>query len=203
MIQESVVDRCVNRLSSHFGSRLYVRPPATAAELAELERAVGYLPRDLVIFFVTCNGLRIAADGVEAELHLWRIAEILGLIRECNGAPIVSGFVPIRGDRCGSRDCLVVAAGPAQGAVIRRDPWVPGAEVLSSSFGAYLDAWTNYLVGTYDADGHNYPDDIVAPFDAIVTGRNDDKVKPIRYSEEVQTWLRGLDSAVISGADFE
>jgi len=203
MIHESVVDRCVNRLSSHFGSRLRVRPPATAAELAELERAVGQLPRDLVIFFVTCNGLRVTADGIESDLHLWHLAEILGLIRDCDGAPIVAGFVPIRGDRCASRDCIVISAGPAHGAVIRRDPWVPGAEFLNSSFGRYFDAWTNYLIGTYDPEGHLYPGEIVAPFDSIFTGRDDSKVHELNSSDEARIWLRRLDGTVSSGADFE
>jgi len=49
VIRETQVDKTLNRLSSHFGERLVVRPPALAAELAGLEAMVGPLPRVLAI----------------------------------------------------------------------------------------------------------------------------------------------------------
>jgi len=203
MIHESVIDPCMNRLSSLFGSKVVVRPPARAADLADLEAAVGPLPRDLVIFLVTCNGLRVAAEGIQAELHLWHIHQILAVIRECAGAPVATGLVPMRGDRSGARDCLVLAPGPAHGIVVRRDPWVPGVDVLSSSFGRYVDAWTSYLVGMYDADGQPTPDQATTPFDAAFTATVDANVVTLREKPELKNWLRGLDAAVSSGADFE
>lgn len=203
MIHESVIDPCMNRVSAHFGSKVVVRPPATAAELADLEAAVGLLPRDLVIFFVTCNGLRIGAEGIPAELHLWHIHEILFVIRECEGAPVATGLMPMRGDRSGARDCLVLAPGPLHGMVVRRDPWVPGVDLLNSTFGRYVDAWTSYLVEKYDTNGQPNPDKVDLPFDPAFTAARDANVVALRQKPEIQTWLRGLDAVVSSGADFE
>jgi len=203
MIHQSVIDPSMNRLSAHFGARVVVRPPATAADLADLEAAVGTLPRDLVIFFVTCNGLRIAAEGIQAELHLWHIHEIMAVIRECEGAPVATGLLPMRGDRSGARDCLVLAPGPAHGMVVRRDPWVPGVDLLSSTFGKYVDAWTSYLVEKYDTNGQPNPNKAKMPFDPVFTATLDTDVVALRLKPDMQNWLRGLDSTVSSGADFE
>ena len=41
MFRESMVDGALNELSAHFGSQLVVHPPATARELAQIERLVG------------------------------------------------------------------------------------------------------------------------------------------------------------------
>jgi len=49
VIRETQMDRTLNRLSSHFGERLRVRPPASAVELAGLEAMVGPLHRVLAI----------------------------------------------------------------------------------------------------------------------------------------------------------
>ena len=59
MIRESRIDRVLNRLQAHFGSHVIIRPPASAAELAQLEALVGPMPRELMIFLITCNGLRV------------------------------------------------------------------------------------------------------------------------------------------------
>jgi hypothetical protein len=72
VIRETQMDKTLNRLSSHFGERLRVRPPASAAELAGLEAMVGPLPRELTILLSTCDGLRVEAEGFDSHAGIER-----------------------------------------------------------------------------------------------------------------------------------
>ncbi len=203
MIHESVIDSCLNRLSAHFGPLVMIRPPATAADLADLERTVGPLPRDLTIFLSTCNGLRVGVVGLHEELHMWHVREMLAAICDCSGSPVAAGLVPVRGDVSGPRDCLVLEAGDVHGTVVAWDAWVPGAELLSSSFGHYLDAWVNFLIANYEANGRSKQDEAPGRFDAVFTGRCDSDVTSLRNARTTREWLNRLDACASSGADFE
>ena len=114
-----------------------------------------------------------------------------------------TGLVPMRGDKSGSRDCLVLASEPAHGMVVRHDPWTPGVDLLCSSFGKYVESWTAFLVDTFDAEGRRKPDRADAQFSASFTATIDTAVAELRQRSDIQTWLGGLDTAVSSGADFE
>ena len=202
MIRETHVDRILNRLSSHFGDRLVVRPPASAAELAGLEAMVGPLPRELTILLLTCDGLRVEADGPKAELHLWHVHEMEHAMCNPPGPAIAPGLVPIRGDLPGACDYVVAAPGPADGAVIRWDAWVPGASVLASNVGEYLESWTEFLIAHFDGNGRKLGDE-AALFDASFAFRRDSGVRDLAPRADIQAWLRQMDQCVASGADFE
>ena len=203
MIRESVIDKALNRLSSHFGYRIIVRPPATAAQLAELEEVVGALPRDLTIFLSTCNGLRVDADGPDTDLHLWNIHEIEKAICQPTGPPILTGLVPLRGDLMADRDCLVLSPGAAHGTVVRWDAWVPGATLVASTFGHYFDSWAECLICTYDRDGKRADTACRATFDEEFVAGRDPDLKPLAAREDVREWLERIDRAVACGDDYE
>ena len=202
MIRETQVDKTLNRLSSHFGERLVVRPPASAAELAGLEAMVGPLPRELTILLSTCNGLRVEAEGFDAELHLWHIHEMEHAMCNPPGPAIASGLVPIRGDILGACDYIVAAAGPASGAVIRWDAWTPGASVIASTLGEYLESWTEFLIAHYDANGRRLRDEVPF-FDATYALARESNACALAHREDIHEWLRQMDQCVASGADFE
>src|SRR5574337_402300 len=60
----------VIRSFAHFKNHVIVRPPASAAELAELEEMAGPLPRDFTIFYATCNGVRVQLDTRDVDAHI-------------------------------------------------------------------------------------------------------------------------------------
>lgn len=202
MLRETMIDQALNRLSEHFGHRLLIRPPATAAELAELERIVGALPRDLTILLSTCNGLRIDAAGPDAELYLWSTHDIERAICRPPGPPILTDLVPLRGDLMGDCDCLVMGSAPAHGAIVRWDAWAPGAELVASSFGSYLDCWTRFLTESFDREGR--PIVKASPvFTTDFTSTHDPGFLAICDNQALRSWLRQVDRACASGADFE
>lgn len=203
MIHESTIDHSLNRLSEYFDSRVRIRPPATAAALADLERIVGTLPRDLTIFLSTCDGLRVALDGPPDELRLWHVDEMLTAIRNGTASTPRGNLVTVRGETCSERDCLVLESGPVHGTVIRCDPWTPGAELLNSTFGCYLDTWINFLMANYDSEGQPKSRSGRKMFDAAFSKAFDQELQPLSERKDVQAMLRQLDNAVSSGADFE
>jgi len=202
MLRETIVDTALNRLSRHFGHRLIIRPPATAAELAELEHIVGPLPRDLTILLSTCNGLRVDAEGPDADLYLWSIHDIERAICEPPGPPILTDLVPLRGDLMGDFDCLVMGAAPAHGAIVRWNAWAPGAELVASCFGSYFDCWTRFLTETFDREGRPVVE-ATPVFTTEFTSTHDPDFRTICGNEALRRWLRQVDRACASGADFE
>jgi hypothetical protein len=204
MLRESQVDPALNRLSAHFGSHLVIRPPASASELAELEHIVGALPRELTIYLSTCNGLRVSGHAADAELHLWNTRAMVASILAAPGPGVPQGFVPLHGDPVGERDWLVVGAGPVEGSVVAWDPWVPGAELLASGFGSYLDCWSRYMTEHFDSAGApvRLKEDRPA-FDARYTVLHDEGLATLSGQIGVQEWLEGFQQAVACGDDFE
>ncbi len=203
MFQESVVDSSLNRLAGHFGSRVVVRPPATAAELAELETIVAPLPRDVIIFLSTCDGLRMEIDGADAERHLWHIHEMTESMMTSLGAAAPRGFVPVRGDPVGERDWLAVVRGPANGAIVRWDSWTPGVALIASSFGHYLDGWSRYLVEFFTPEGHPVEGRERPPFDTAYVARQDPKIVTMQANPDIKAWLQQTDLVFAGGEGLE
>ncbi|MBI4717267.1 MAG: SMI1/KNR4 family protein [Planctomycetes bacterium] len=204
MFRESLVDAALNRLSGHFAARLLVHPPASAEMLAELESVAGPLPREFTIFLATCNGLRIRGAGSETELHLWGAREILAALTGDAAVAAPQGLLPIHGGTTGERDWLMSLHGLAEGAVIRWDPWTPGAELVASCFGAYLAGWVDYLLRRYTPDGSEArPGEAPLPFDARLCEPYDDQITALRRDPRVHEMLLQIDHAVACGDDFE
>lgn len=205
MIRESRVDANLNRLSMAFGIGLIIRPPASAEDVAKLEQLVGPLPREYAIFLVTCNGLRIRPAAMQnvADWHLWHAQEIVASIRHPQGPSTPPCLLPFCGDSTATRDCLATGHGPAEGAVVRWDPWAQGVELFASSFGHYLDRWADYMIGRYAQCGDNNSAKDVLPFDATCVGTGDPQLLKLRDQNGVAEWLHGLDHIIASGDDFE
>lgn len=202
MIQNSTIDRSLNRLLAHFGRHVVVRPHATAAELAELESLFGALPRDLTIFFATCNGLRVELDLRECERHLWHTQEILGTLR-LDGLALPDGLMPVRGDAGDWLDCIAFTEGPVREAVVRWDASSRTCAIVASGFGPYLDRWTHYLTSRFDEQGHPRRDVPGPTFDALYASDADPELVRLTANAEAQTWLREFDLCASYGADFE
>ncbi|MEP0846936.1 MAG: SMI1/KNR4 family protein [Phycisphaerae bacterium] len=198
MIHESHIDQSINELMAKFGPRLRVRPPASAAELAELESVALHVPRALIIFLSTCNGFRLATDGASGPFQLWGTNEILQSLRGDAGP----GLIPVRGEPEGERDWVVAAAGPLQDAVVRWNPCAPGAELLASSFDVYVQAYAAHLV---ECAGESRPRKRTPPraFDAEHVRSFDPQVRKLAARRDVRAWLHELDLQVATGDDFE
>jgi hypothetical protein len=214
MIHECLVDQSVNRLLGHFGSLVMVRPPAHAADLLQLEEAVGPLPRCFTIFLTTCNGLCVDLGRAEPGCELPTSHRILAELVDPGMPSFPPSLVPIRGEPDRERDWLVVEPGPVYGVVIRWDPWGGGAEVMSSSFDRYLDCWSRYLVAAYDRTGARVPArraggsverEPTQPltFDGRWAGRYDPELTSLRTNREIGVWLHELNLLVGVGDDFE
>lgn len=203
MIQESLIDHAINRLSAHFGGRVVIRPPATAADLADLESLVGPLPRDLTLFLSTCNGLRVNIAGFAPLGHLWHVHEIREALAPEEGPRVPDGLLPIRGEAGGESDCIVLEAGRLHGAVVRCDTMGSGAELVASGFGRYVDCWTKYLITNYAPDGTAVSKDAAPPFDASFTARHNPELGSLAARDDVRSWLHELDGSVACGDDFE
>lgn len=203
MIRECMIDRALNRLQAHFGSHVVIRPPAAAAELARLESIVGPLPRDLTIFLITCNGLRVEVDDKQREHHLWHIEEIIGSMLGASDPEVPAGLVPVRGDAVGQRDWLSLAVNKAHSSVVRWDPWSCEPELVASAFDHYVDCWTRFLVEVFDQDGRPVYDRERSMFDASYAVRFDDELNALRGDPAVSAWLAGLKRTVACGDDME
>jgi hypothetical protein len=202
MIRETIIDHALNRLSAHFGHHLLARPPASAAELGQLEHIVGPLPRDLTVFFSASNGLRVDAKGPDSELYLWSVHDIERAICQPPGPPILTALVPVRGDLMGDCDCLVLGDAPVRGTVVRWDAWAPGAELIASSFGSYFDCWTQFLVEAFGPDGQRLTRRPPV-FTTTFTSTHDPQYRSVCGDHALRDWLRQVDRACASGSDYE
>jgi hypothetical protein len=201
MILPSTIDREINRLQGYFGAKVVARPPASAAELAELEAAAGVLPRELKILLATCNGLRVAA-GNEAGYALWHTHQMLEAVHGRSVTGLPDGLLPLYGEPPGELDCLVVADGPCQNAVVRWDPSAPGARLIASSPGAYFARWVTALTEQFDPRGTPKRS---TPPGRLTIRRSDDEPDFARMQADrrVHAWLHSLDLTVACGDDFE
>jgi hypothetical protein len=162
------------------------------------------LPRELTILLATCDGLRIDADGREADLHLWGSQEILSSVVGPSGPAVPMDLLPIRGDPTGERDWIVMGHGPAGGVVVRWDPWVPGCGIVASSLGAYLVGWANYLVERYTSDGKDRTRGTTKPLcGTSFLVAHDKDLAALQSDPRVAEWLHSVDHAVACGDDFE
>jgi hypothetical protein len=204
MIRESVIDASLNRLSSAFGRRLLVRPPATAEETAKLEHLVGPLPREFVIFLLTCNGLRIRHDPAlwATEWSFWHAHEMISSFLDPHGECTPPSILPFSGDPMGRRDCPVNSHGPARGAVVRWDPCAREVELLASSFGHYFDRWCDYHI-EWCASQKRSSKGKVPSFDAAYIAARHSEGVELQGNEDVAAWLHELDHIEANGDDFE
>lgn len=201
MIQETIVDRALNRLMAHFGSRVVLRPPASAAQLSDLESQAGPLPRDYGLFLMTCNGVRL--NLVESgDEHLCGVQEVLKACASPQVPSIPQGFVLLRSNADGSGDWLVLGDPSIKGAVLRWTPGMHGEELLASAFGHYLDNWTRYLTSSFDSQGHRLPEH-ACEFDAAYCVRTDPGIVPLRRSEGIRDSFAELELRATGGEDFE
>lgn len=201
MIQETIVDRALNRLMAHFGSRVVLRPPASAADLSELASHAGPLPRDYSLFLMTCNGLRL--NLVErGEEHLCSVQEALQACESPRVPSIPQGFVPLRSNADGSTDWLVLGEPSINGAVLRWMPGMHGEELLASGFGRYLDNWTRYMTSSFDPAGRRLPEHTCG-FDAAYCVATDPGIVPLKSSREIRDSFAELELRAAAGEDFE
>lgn len=201
MIQETVVDRALNRLMAHFGSRVVLRPPASAADLRDLEAQAGPLPRDYSLFLMTCNGLRL--NLVESgEEHLCSVQEALQACESPQVPSVPQGFVSLRSNADGSADWLVLGEPSINGAVLRWTPGMHGEELLASAFGHYLDNWTRYLTSSFDSHGRRLPEH-TCEFDAAYCVGTDPGIVPLRRSNAIRDSFAELELRAAAGEDFE
>lgn len=203
MIHETRNDKAINRLMSHFKQRVILRPPASAADLWALEQLAGALPRDLMIFLATCNGLRVNLQDSDCAYCLWDSREMIRCLENTDGPAIPPGFVPIRGAKDGVRDWVTLELGAAHGSVVRWDPWSGEQYLLATSLSHYLDAWSRFLCEAYRANGKPALKRKLPEFDADYIRRHDPAVVSMRDNPGVTLCLRELNIAATAAADFE
>ncbi|MBI5862996.1 MAG: SMI1/KNR4 family protein [Planctomycetes bacterium] len=202
MIQETVVDKAMNRLMAHFGSRLMLRPPATAAELGRLEAAFGPLPRDYGLLLMTSNGLRVQLAAPADEEHFFGVHEVLEACVQPQSPSVPEGFVRLRSNSDGSTDWLVLEEAEISGVVFRWTPGMHGEELLATSFGRYFDNWTRYLVATFDSAGVCVAEPRAA-FDDVFCAKADPGIVTLRRSRPIQNSIAELELRAAGGEDFE
>lgn len=204
MIRENVVDMVFNRLQDRLGGALVVRPPATAEDLMQLEQLVGPLPRELALYLLTCNGCRINVDKYDRQWALWSIHDMIAALRGPRAASVSRSLIPIRGEDPGDRDWLLTGHDAAGGIVVRWDPWAYGVELIGSSFGAYLTAWSEFVVRGLRVDGPTaHVRRSLSPFDAQFTRGFDPRLSVIARDEGVQRCLSELGAVAASGDDID
>jgi len=205
MIRESHLDANLNRLSGAFGSRLIIRPPASAEDVAKLEQIVGPLPREYVVFLLTCDGLRIRPSSKIAvpQWHLWHVQEITTAILDPQGPGVSPGLLSFCGDPSGLRDCMVTGRGPTEGTIVRWDPLTPEVELMSSGFGCYFDRWTEYMIERWAEHDSEKASDDRPEFTGEYLGQNDPRLLSLRKMTLTTESLRTLEHIVPSGDDFE
>jgi hypothetical protein len=192
MIRECKIDRSLNRLQEHFGKHVVIRPPASAADLRELESLLGPLPRELTIFLATCNGLRVEVGGLAREHHIWHVHEMISGLLNSGEPAAPQGLLPVRGDNTAERDWLVIGHTPLEGAVVRWDPWCDKAELIATNFSQYITCWTSYLMESFDSSGKRRAGNGI-PFDSIFSARYDDELNLMRSRPDVIAKLHSLD----------
>ncbi|MFO0840375.1 MAG: SMI1/KNR4 family protein [Phycisphaerae bacterium] len=200
MIRQTVIDAAMNRLMARFGKRLILQPPATMSDLAQLEERVGPLPRDLVIFLATCNGLKLKLSRRNAETNFCCTHTILQQLETQRAAP--PGLVPLRQNADGRWDWLVLEEGALHGAVLRYETGTPGVELVATSFGQYFDGWTKYLADWFTDKGAPRARRVPV-FDQRVTARIDKELRPLMRSSKVRSELREMELQIAGGADYD
>ncbi|GMU81883.1 MAG: hypothetical protein AMXMBFR47_17540 [Planctomycetota bacterium] len=202
MIHETVIDRAINRLLAHFGPRVVLRPPASAADLGTLEARAGSLPRDYGLYLMTCNGLRVSVAQEPGAFQLCGVHEALEAGRTPQTPAIPEGFIPLCNHVDGSTDWLVLSEDALQGAVLRWTPGMHGEELLASSFGHYFDNWTTWLKEMFDRDGRRAS--TKSPlFDAAYCSTTDPAITRLARTRGVRDSIAELELRAAAGEDFE
>lgn len=203
MIHETMIDQAMNRLMDSFGATLVLHPPASCGDLARLEARVGPLPRDLILFLATCDGLRLRRQGDVADAGL---AGTRAMQRELQSGAVPAApacYVFLRAEADGATDWLALDEGPLHGAVLRWQPGTRGEQIIASSFGAYFDAWTRYLADRYGLKGKRKAGEKPRPFDARYVEPFDPGAKRLARSAEGRAYLREFEMHVSPGEDAE
>lgn len=203
MIRECHIDCDLNSLQAHFAGRVVFQPPAPAADLATLEERLGPLPRGVVHFLVTTNGLRLQLDPPGPFATLWSTHDMLQCINDDGLPPMPDGFMPICGLRDGLRDWLAVSPDGLHGIVVRCDPAAGDESLLASSFEVYLNAWTAFHTAHYTKAGRIASPTAIDAFDAAFISQRDDQYRKLVHDGRVQALLGELRMTIAGGADFE
>ncbi len=204
MFKQNSVDAALTRLSHYFGNTLIMQPPAAAAAIAQLEQIDGGLPKDLITFLTRCNGLRIGKGFRDTELQLWGTHEILATMLSPSGPDVPNEFLPIHGDPTGERDWLILDDEPIRGAIVRWDPWLPSADLVGSSFGAFLGSWVEHLLQTHTPDGRIRETARPTPvFDPLFCEKHDVHLAALRQNAGTIAWLKNIALTVACGDDYE
>lgn len=202
MIHETVIDRSMNRLLAHFGPRVVLRPPASAADLGNLESRAGSLPRDYSLFLMTCNGFRVAVADRTEVLQLCGVHEALEACRTPQTPAIPQGFIPLCTRTDDATDWLVLAEDALQGAVLRWTPGMHGEELLASSFGHYFNNWTTWLTEVFNRDGRRTS--AKSPeFNAAYCATTDQAITRLARTRAVRDSIAELELRAAAGEDFE
>ncbi|MCG3125700.1 MAG: hypothetical protein CHACPFDD_00525 [Phycisphaerae bacterium] len=202
MIRETTIDSSLNRLMRHFGHRIVARPPARPSVLAGIEQVTGALPRDLVIFLSTCDGFHLDVPETPLETRFCTSEDILRQISDPDPPAAPQNFVPVRCDRAG-QDWLVLDEPPMHGLVLRWDPGTHGGQVVASCFGAYLDAWSRYLVEALPPAGKRPARKRLAKFDSAYVAQFDPEVRRLARLTRVRRYVAELEVSAACGDDFE
>ena len=90
----------------------------------------------------------------------------------------------------------------AHGSGGRGDPGSPQSEIVASSFGAYVEAWTQYLTEQFQPNG-TPTGGPAAAFDAKFVARTDETLRTLRSDSAIAAWLKGLEHPVSCGEGVE
>jgi len=184
------IEDIIRKLRRHFGT-VTVHPPAGEAVLRDLCERIPTVPDELLSFWRYCDGLCVIFDesgelfGVERSLLHYPVGEVTDLLGR---------LVPLRGDGCGDYDCLVVGAGPCEGAVVfwDHDIYDGAAYLLGGSLLGYLEMWTDRIVHENLPSGEKDPRCRPPKLDAFPWLGTPEYRHPWPFDE---AWMRGHDPA--------
>jgi hypothetical protein len=158
----------IRRLEAHF-EKVEVPPPASPEALASLREHAPGLPPQLRAFYALANGIRVGLRDFNSG-WLYSAEEALESYRIGFGhhAPPVRHLLPIRGDGCGSSDCIVAAGPIGVGSVVFWDHevWDKAAYFLGSTFARYIEMWSEALVHEFLPNGERHPQCVPKELDA-------------------------------------
>ena len=187
----NAIPESIARLKAHFG-KVVVRPPVDRRNIAALRSRFGIIPEELEEFYAYCNGVTV---GLRDSM----VGHLLPLETSLKFTPIASDcepanrFFPIRSDGCGDYDCVVLASGTAEGAVVFWDHEVYDgpAYLLAGSFRTYLAMWTDHIVNRYLPNGEEDERYIAPHLDRWPWIGKPEKQHPWPFDE---SWIKARDA---------
>ena len=157
------------------------------------------MPRELMIFLITCNGLRVEVQDTKREQHLWHIEEILSCLLTAADPTIPSGFLPIRRDVTRPLHSLALSVNNPHGSVLRCERWSPHYEIVVAWGVRERGPNTHRTISAErDADRRS-----AAAFDAKFVARTDETLRTLRSDSAIAAWLKGLEHPVSCGEGVE